>query len=281
MSVYTNRESLLAALTPWRKSKKIGFVPTMGALHQGHLTLVNKALEENDCVVISIFVNPTQFNNPEDLQKYPRDLETDVTLLKSLGKNLIIYAPEASDLYGDSITATKYSFQGLEHEMEGKHREGHFNGVGTILNIFFRIIEPDNAYFGEKDFQQLQIVKKLVEVENLPLNIVGVPIVREKSGLALSSRNKRLTETHKKEAVLISNTLKEVKEQFASHTISELNRFVKETFDKNDQLALEYFEIANEKTLKTAIEKSKNQKYRAFIAVFAGEIRLIDNMALN
>ncbi|RFN59499.1 pantoate--beta-alanine ligase [Marixanthomonas ophiurae] len=281
MSVYTNRESLLAALTPRRKSKKIGFVPTMGALHQGHLTLVNKALEENDCVVISIFVNPTQFNNTEDLEKYPRDLETDVALLKSLGKNIIIYAPEASDLYGDSITATDYNFQGLEHEMEGKHREGHFNGVGTILNIFFRIIEPDNAYFGEKDFQQLQIVKKLVEIENLPLNIVGVPIVREKSGLALSSRNKRLTETYKKEAVLISKMLKEVKERFASHSISELNRFVKETFDKNDQLALEYFEIANEKTLKTAIKKSKNEKYRAFIAVFAGEIRLIDNMALN
>ncbi len=281
MSVYTNRESLLATLKPWRKTKTIGFVPTMGALHQGHLTLVNAALKENDCVVVSIFVNPTQFNNAEDLDKYPRNLDTDVALLKSLGENIIIYAPEASDLYGDEITATDYDFQGLEHEMEGKHREGHFNGVGTILNIFFRIVEPDNAYFGEKDFQQLQIVKKLVEIENLSVNIVGVPIVREESGLALSSRNERLTETQREEAVLISKTLKKVKQQYSSHTISELNRFVKETFDKNDQLALEYFEIANEKTLKTATEKSKNKKYRAFIAVFAGEIRLIDNMALN
>ena len=281
MSVYTNRESLLATLKPWRKTKTIGFVPTMGALHQGHLTLVNASLKENDCVVVSIFVNPTQFNNAEDLDKYPRNLDTDVALLKSLGENIIIYAPEATDLYGDEVTATDYDFQGLEHEMEGKHREGHFNGVGTILNIFFRIVEPDNAYFGEKDFQQLQIVKKLVEIENLSVNIVGVPIVREESGLALSSRNERLTETQREEAVLISKTLKKVKQQYSSHTISELNRFVKETFDKNDQLALEYFEIANEKTLKTATEKSKNKKYRAFIAVFAGEIRLIDNMALN
>tara|TARA_R110002020_G_scaffold268556_2_gene483732 strand:+ start:63 stop:908 length:846 start_codon:yes stop_codon:yes gene_type:complete len=281
MSVYTNRESLLAALKPWRNTKTIGFVPTMGALHQGHLSLVNAALKENDCVVVSIFVNPTQFNNAEDLDKYPRNLNTDIALLKSLSENIIIYAPEASDLYGDEITATDYDFQGLEHEMEGKHREGHFNGVGTILNIFFRIVEPDNAYFGEKDFQQLQIVKKLVEIENLPVNIVGVPIVREENGLALSSRNERLTETQREEAVLISKTLKEVKQQYSSHTISELNRFVKETFDKNDQLALEYFEIANEETLKTVSEKSKNQNHRAFIAVFAGEIRLIDNMALN
>jgi|TARA_R100000479_G_scaffold176508_1_gene131585 pantoate--beta-alanine ligase len=281
MSVYTNRESLLAALKPWRNTKTIGFVPTMGALHQGHLSLVNAALKENDCVVVSIFVNPTQFNNAEDLDKYPRNLNTDIALLKSLSENIIIYAPDASDLYGDEITATDYDFQGLEHEMEGKHREGHFNGVGTILNIFFRIVEPDNAYFGEKDFQQLQIVKKLVEIENLPVNIVGVPIVREENGLALSSRNERLTETQREEAVLISKTLKEVKQQYSSHTISELNRFVKETFDKNDQLALEYFEIANEETLKTVSEKSKNQNHRAFIAVFAGEIRLIDNMALN
>jgi len=281
MSVYTNRESLLAALKPWRNTKTIGFVPTMGALHQGHLSLVNAALKENDCVVVSIFVNPTQFNNAEDLDKYPRNLNTDIALLKSLSENIIIYAPDASDLYGDEITATDYDFQGLEHEMEGKHREGHFNGVGTILNIFFRIVEPDNAFFGEKDFQQLQIVKKLVEIENLPVNIVGVPIVREENGLALSSRNERLTETQREEAVLISKTLKEVKQQYSSHTISELNRFVKETFDKNDQLALEYFEIANEETLKTVSEKSKNQNHRAFIAVFAGEIRLIDNMALN
>ncbi len=281
MGIYTNRESLLASLLPWRNSKKIGFVPTMGALHQGHLTLVDKAVKENDCVVVSIFVNPTQFNNSEDLEKYPRNLDADVALLNSLHKNIIVYAPEISDIYGDKITATAYDFLGLEHEMEGKHREGHFNGVGTILNILFRIIKPDNAYFGEKDFQQLQIVKKLVEIENLPVSIVGVPIVREESGLAMSSRNNRLTEKQQKEAVLISKTLKEVKEQFSSHTISELNRFVKETFEKNDQLALEYFEIANEKTLKTAVEKSKNEKYRAFIAVFSGEIRLIDNMALN
>lgn len=281
MSVYTNKESLLAFLKPWRKSKKIGFVPTMGALHEGHLTLVKKALKENDCVVVSIFVNPTQFNNPEDLEKYPRDLDTDEALLNSIDNNIVIYAPNAQEVYGDDVEATDYSFGGLEFEMEGKHREGHFNGVGTILNILFRSIKPDNAYFGQKDFQQLQIVKKLVKIEDLPITIVGVPIVREKSGLALSSRNKRLSEEEKKEATLLYKTLSEVKEKFASHTISELNDYVKEIFKNNDQLLLEYFEIANENTLKTATKKSEKEKYRAFIAVFIGKIRLIDNMALN
>ena len=161
MGVHTTKKSLLASLSPYRNTKKTGFVPTMGALHQGHLTLVDKALKENDCVVVSIFVNPTQFNNSEDLEKYPRDLDSDIALLNSLNKNIFVYAPQASEMYGNKVSATEYNFGGLEYEMEGKHREGHFNGVGTILNILFRIIKPDNAYFGEKDFQQLQIVEKV------------------------------------------------------------------------------------------------------------------------
>lgn len=279
MVIYTQKETLVQALAS--KNKKIGFVPTMGALHKGHISLVNRALSENEVVVVSIFVNPTQFNNSMDLKKYPRTPEDDISLLNNLKDEIIIYLPEVSDLYEDSISAKNYNFGGLEYEMEGKHRNGHFDGVGTILDKFFRIVKPDSAYFGEKDFQQLQIVKKLVEVEKLPVKIVGCPILREYNGLAMSSRNKRLTPKQFEEATLISKTLCEVREKFNSTSITDLNALVVEQFLQNPELNLEYFEIALEDTLKTAKRKNKASKYRAFIAAFAGEVRLIDNMPLN
>lgn len=281
MGIYTNRQFLSLALSPYRSSKKVGFVPTMGALHLGHLALVKQALEENDLVVVSIFVNPTQFDNTGDLVKYPRNLDADVALLSGLKGEVIVFAPEASDLYDGSVVSKKYNFGNLENEMEGKHRKGHFNGVGTVVYLLFRAILPDNAYFGEKDFQQLQIVKKLVEIEKLPVNIIGCPIVREKNGVAMSSRNKRLSPAQFEAAVLINKTLSEVKQNFDHLSISELNKLVEDRFSKNKHLKPEYFEIANIKTLKTAKHKRKSYTYRAFIAVFAGEVRLIDNMALN
>lgn len=282
MKIYHKSETLKKELDPFLKNnKKVGFVPTMGALHMGHISLVERALQENDCVVVSIFVNPTQFNNTEDLEKYPKTLENDVALLKNLNKNIIVFNPNASDLYKNNIASKKYRFSGLEHEMEGKHREGHFDGVGTVLNLLFRIVSPTFAYFGEKDFQQLQVVKKLVEIESLPVSIVGCVIVREKNGLAMSSRNKRLTKAQKNEAAIIHKTLTEVAKKFKSHSISELNTFVLDTFKKYPDLKLEYFEIANVKTLKTAKHKRKNNRYRAFIAIFSGSVRLIDNIALN
>ena len=281
MAIYTHKQSLVQALSPVRENNKIGFVPTMGALHEGHISLVKKALDENDVVVISIFVNPTQFNNSSDLDKYPRTPEDDISLLHSLNKELIIYLPEVSDLYSESVSSKNYDFDGLENEMEGKHRKGHFDGVGTILEKFFRIVQPDSAYFGEKDFQQLQIVRKLVEIENLPVNIVGCPILRESNGLAMSSRNKRLTEKQFEEASVIYKVLNVVKENFSSTSISALNELVAERFLQNSHLNLEYFEIADEGTLKTAEQISNGAKYRAFIAAYAGEVRLIDNMSLN
>lgn len=281
MAIYTHKQSLVQALSLVRENNKIGFVPTMGALHEGHISLVKKALDENDVVVISIFVNPTQFNNSSDLDKYPRTPEDDISLLHSLNKELIIYLPEVSDLYSESVSSKNYDFDGLENEMEGKHRKGHFDGVGTILDKFFRIVQPDSAYFGEKDFQQLQIVRKLVEIENLPVNIVGCPILRESNGLAMSSRNKRLTEKQFEEASVIYKVLNEVKENFSSTSISALNELVAERFLQNPHLNLEYFEIADEGTLKTAEQISNGAKYRAFIAAYAGEVRLIDNMSLN
>ncbi|MBG42776.1 MAG: pantoate--beta-alanine ligase [Aequorivita sp.] len=281
MVIHTQKETLAQALSSLAKNNKIGFVPTMGALHEGHISLVKNALENNDVVVVSIFVNPTQFNNSADLEKYPRTPEDDISLLKKLKGDVIVYLPEVSDLYDDSVSAKKYNFGNLENEMEGKHRKGHFDGVGTIVSKLLKIVKPNSAYFGEKDFQQLQIVKKLVAMEKLPVKIVGCPILREKNGIAMSSRNKRLSAKQFKEATIIYNTLKEVRDKFRSTSITDLNALVAERFLQNPNLNLEYFEIANEKTLKTAKRKNKDSKYRAFIAAFAGEVRLIDNMPLN
>ena len=282
MKIHNSKSSLKSTLLPFKINKKnIGFVPTMGALHKGHLSLVEKALKENDCVVVSIFINPTQFDNPADLEKYPKTLENDLTLLYSLSKKIIVFSPIASELYNRNISSKSYVFSGIEKEMEGKHRAGHFDGVGTVLNLLFRVVTPNKAYFGEKDFQQLQIVKELVKIENLPVNIIGCPIVREKNGLAMSSRNKRLSEEEFEEAALIYLTLKKVKEKFHDLNFKNLNKFVENEFKKSDFFTLEYFEIANSSTLKTDENKLNNIRYRAFIACFIGGVRLIDNMALN
>jgi len=257
-------------------------VPTMGALHQGHLSIIKKALKENDKVFVSIFVNPTQFDNKEDLEKYPRTFETDIKLIKSLSKDhIIIYAPSVEDVYGDNVNATDFDFDGLEDTMEGRFRLGHFDGVGTIVKRLFEIVRPDNAYFGEKDFQQLMIIKKLVEKYNLPVHVIGCEIYREKDGLAMSSRNRRLKPKYRKEATFIYKTLKSAKTKFATKSANKVIEWVEKQFAKNDLLKLEYFTIAETSTLKTFKQKSKKKSYRAFIAVYADGIRLIDNIALN
>lgn len=285
MVEFTNKESLIHAIVTERGSSEtpvqIGFVPTMGALHQGHIALVEQALKENDLVVVSIFINPTQFNNTDDLEKYPRTPESDLKLLKKAKGNLFVYRPLVQDLYDDQVTSSHYNFDGLEHEMEGKHRKGHFDGVGTIVSKLLKIVAPTRAYFGEKDFQQLQIIKKLVAIENLPVEVIGCPIVREANGLAMSSRNKRLNSQELEEASFIYKTLKEVKDNFNSHSIPYLYDLVSERFLNNPSLELEYFTIANENTLKAMNEKNSTIPYRAFIAAFIGGVRLIDNMALN
>lgn len=263
------------------QSKKIGFVPTMGALHQGHLSLLEQSIAENEITVLSIFVNPTQFNNAEDLKKYPRTLEKDVALVQELNKNILIYAPSVSDIYeGNTISAT-FDYDGLEHQMEGKHRPGHFDGVGTIVKKLFEIVKPTRAYFGEKDFQQLQIVKKLVLKYKIPVNIIPCEIYRESSGLAMSSRNERLSENARKESKLIYKILLEAKDKFMLKSAKEVADFVIREFKKHKNFTLEYFEIAEEETLLTCKRKIKNKKYRGFIAVFIEDIRLIDNISLK
>ena len=195
MRVYTSKAELRTFISKEKNTAfSLGFVPTMGALHVGHLSLVKAALAENTLVVVSIFVNPTQFDNPSDLSSYPRTLTEDVQLLETLSETqILVYAPTVSDVYGSEMNADHFDFGGLEFEMEGKFRTGHFDGVGTIVKHLFEIVKPNVAYFGEKDFQQLQIIKKMVEITQLPVTIIGCPIERESNGLAMSSRNSRLS----------------------------------------------------------------------------------------
>lgn len=262
-------------------STTIGFVPTMGALHDGHLSLMSQSLKENDLTVVSIFVNPTQFNNPKDLEKYPRDLNTDIDKISSLSNTILIYAPSVDDIYDAGTVSESFDFDGLENQMEGKHRPGHFNGVGTVVKKLFEIVHPTNAYFGEKDFQQLQIIKKLVYKYKLPVNVIGHPVFRENNGLAMSSRNQRLSASEKERAGIIFETLLQAKQMFVSKSVQEVIDWVNKLYASVPDFRLEYFEIADEDTLLPGTEKLRNKKYRAFIAVFVNEIRLIDTISLN
>ncbi|MDY7396828.1 pantoate--beta-alanine ligase [Aureibaculum sp. 2210JD6-5] len=279
MKVFYQKETLDTYLNTLNNKISVGFIPTMGALHKGHLSLIERAKAENDVIVVSIFVNPTQFDNKEDLIKYPKDLKKDLEFLENINCDMV-FAPKANEIYNDNIEAEPFDFEGLEHEMEGRHRKGHFDGVGTIVKKLFEIVKPDKAYFGEKDFQQLQIVKKLVEKFNLPVKIVPCAIFREEDGLAMSSRNIRLSELHREEAPLIYKILKRAKEKFETDSIGKVIKWVEKQFNRNNILELEYFEIADEATLKSAKHKRKGKNYRAFIAVFVGGVRLIDNIAL-
>lgn len=282
MHIFYGKVALIAYLKTIKTANStIGFVPTMGALHQGHLALMQRSLKENDDTVVSIFVNPTQFNNPEDLEKYPRTLEEDVKKMRGLSDKIILYAPSVDDIYEGQTISQSFDFDGLENQMEGKFRPGHFNGVGTIVKRLFEIVTPTNAYFGEKDFQQLQIVKKLVEKNNLPVNVVGCPIFREDNLLAMSSRNERLTAEERKEASIIYKVLTEAKEIFQNSTPEETIKFVEDSFKDNERFDLEYFVIADESTLLPIDHKTNDKKYRAFIAVFVNSIRLIDTISLN
>ena len=282
VKIFDNKSALSAYLDPLRKNNLVGLVPTMGALHEGHLSLVKKGLTQNDVVIISIFVNPTQFDNSNDLENYPRTLAADEVLLTTLGvENIVIYAPSVHDIYNDRIVSKNFDFGGLEDEMEGAFRKGHFDGVGTIVERLFEIVKPNNAYFGEKDYQQLQIIKKLVEITDMNVNIVGCSIKREKDGLAMSSRNVRLKPNYREAAPFIYKTLKTAKEKFGTKSARVLTNWVIKQFEKHPMLNLEYFIIADATSLKELKRKSDNNKYRAFIAVYADDVRLIDNIALN
>ena len=282
MEIFKTKKTLLDYIERQKEmGKKIGFAPTMGALHQGHLSLYAEARKDNDLVISSIFVNPTQFNNAADLEKYPRTIENDIKALEQSGFVDAVYIPEVNDIYPDGLKSKSYDFDGLESEMEGKFRPGHFDGVGTVVEELFQQVKPDNAYFGDKDYQQLAIIKKLAEKHNLPIKIHGVPIYREKNGLAMSSRNKRLDHEQCKAAKVIYETLVKVNDWFRIITVSEIYQRVKDIFENQRGMVLEYFEIADETTLKETDFFYKDRNYRAFIVVFVGDVRLIDNMHLD
>lgn len=280
MKIFYTKAALNAYLDAQKKNKQIGFVPTMGALHEGHLSLLKKCKEENDISIVSIFVNPTQFDNSADLVKYPKTFQEDTKLLESAQCD-VLFAPDVKEIYAENITATSFDFDGLEQEMEGRFRTGHFDGVGTVVKRLFEIVAPNKAYFGEKDFQQLQIVKKIVAKHHLNVTVKGCPIYREENGLAMSSRNARLSKEQKEAGSFIYRTLNKIQQKFDTEEITKINEWLENEFKKQPLLTLEYFTIADEKTLKTVKNKEANKTYRAFIAVFAGDIRLIDNIGLK
>jgi pantoate--beta-alanine ligase len=282
MPVFNTNGDLIAYLKSIKNEYfTIGFVPTMGALHQGHLSLMEQSLSENNCTVVSIFVNPTQFNNPEDLAKYPRTLEDDLKKIAALNPEIIVFAPTVDDIYNGNTKSDNFDFDNLENQMEGKFRPGHFNGVGTIVKRLFEIVMPTNAYFGEKDFQQLQIIKKLVAKNNMKVNIKSCPIYRESNNLAMSSRNALLSTKEKQEASIIFKTLVDAKTKFKTNSATNITKWVQKSFEKNPNFTLDYFQIADETTLLPCLRKNKNKNYRAFIAVFVNNVRLIDTISLN
>ena len=259
-----------------KQGKSIGLVPTMGALHEGHASLVKRAVAENDVVVVSDFVNPTQFNDPNDLIKYPRTLDADCVLLEKEGAH-IVFAPSVEEVYPEPDTRT-FSYAPLDTVMEGKYRPGHFNGVCQIVSKLFMMVEPDKAYFGEKDFQQLAIIREMVKQMQFPLEIVGCPIVREADGLALSSRNARLSEEERRQALNISRTLFASKEYAASHTVAETQQFVEDSIAASEGLELEYFELVDGLTLQKISSWEETDYAVGCITVYCGEVRLIDNI---
>lgn len=282
MQIYHQKSDFLAFVETIKNPHlTIGFVPTMGALHAGHLSLMQESCNQNEVTIVSIFVNPTQFNNPEDLKKYPRTLDSDVEKIQKLNPKIVVFAPSVEQIYGDIATTQKFDFDGLEFEMEGKHRPGHFDGVGTIVKKLFELTQPTRAYFGEKDFQQLQIVKKMVEKHKIQIEIVPCAIFREPNGLAMSSRNERLTQEEREKAAVIYKTLQTVQTKSKTDSLQEIHLWVKQQFENLNGFKLEYFEIAHENDLKS-VENLKNTVHcRAFIAVFVNNIRLIDNISLK
>jgi pantoate--beta-alanine ligase len=275
---------LFKALVPLKKHldqqnlTSLGLVPTMGALHDGHLALVRKAVEENEKVVVTIFVNPTQFDDQKDLDAYPKTLEDDLEKLACFGEQIAVYAPEVEDLYPKEAVSEHYDFGELETTMEGGSRKGHFQGVATIVQKLLKGFMPTRAYFGEKDYQQLAIIHALVQQKELPIEIVDCPIVREKDGLAMSSRNRRLSEKQRAIAPQIYSSLTQVVEKKHTHSIEEINRWVIAFFEQQAEFELDYFCIADARSLQPLRDKNTAQNARAFIAVKMGEIRLIDNV---
>ena len=277
MKVLKTTKELTIFLSKESEENVIAFVPTMGSLHDGHISLIKKAKSSSDLVVCSIFVNPTQFNNSIDLEKYPRTIERDIEILEQENCD-ILYLPEVSDLYSENEKAKHFDFNGLDNFMEGVGRKGHFDGVATIVEKLFRIINPDKAFFGEKDLQQLQIIRHITKQLNLEIEIIGVPTKREISGLAMSSRNKRLSETNLQKANLINETLHFIKENSSRYSPEELKQLSIDKFNNQSELKLEYLEIVSLEKLQPISKLRTKNENAVCIAASISSVRLIDNI---
>ena len=277
MEIVHTIKDLQAALAALRaQGKTVGLVPTMGALHAGHASLVKRCVAENDAAVVSVFVNPTQFNDKNDLAKYPRTLEADCSLLEQCGA-AFAFAPSVEEMYPEPDTR-QFSYTPLDTVMEGKFRPGHFNGVCQIVSKLFEAVKPDRAYFGEKDFQQLAIIREMVRQLKFPLEIVGCPIVREEDGLALSSRNARLSASERQQALKISQTLFASRDFAKTHTVAETQKFVEDAIEAAPGLRLEYFELVDGNTLQAIADWHDTSYAVGCVTVYCGEVRLIDHI---
>lgn len=263
------------------KKGSVGLVPTMGALHQGHASLVEKATLENEWVIVSIFVNPTQFNNQEDLAKYPKTLTKDQQRLAPFKEKLLLYVPEYTDLYPEKLTSKSYRFDGLEKHMEGAYRPGHFDGVATVVQSLFEKLSPNRAYFGEKDFQQLQIIKALVVQLDLKIEVVSCPIIREDDGLAMSSRNALLSPKERKAASEIYKALQVIQSNKTAWDASKMSHYFKTKVEEKPEMTVDYFFIAKTTDLIPVQSLERETSYRIFVAVYTGKTRLIDTVELG
>ena len=282
MDVFNSVKSLNERLSFSREQgNSIGLVPTMGALHNGHLSLVAKAVRENNTVVVSIFVNPTQFNNSQDLAQYPQQLTADIALLKTISEDLLVFTPSVKEMYPEGLGAKPYSFNGLDRRWEGEDRPGHFQGVGTVVEKLFEMVRPNQAYFGEKDFQQLAIIRDLVRQKALGISIVGCPIVRESYGLAMSSRNERLKPLDRVAAAVIYKTLKiAAQKALAQNLLSEITHEAIKEIHALENTAVFYFEFVNARSLEPIKTLENPENTRIITAVNFKGVRLLDNIGL-
>ena len=280
MLIFSNILQIQNHLTKLKSEGSIiGFVPTMGALHDGHLSLIKKSSSENDLTVVSIFVNPTQFDDSNDLLTYPKDIDKDIALIKSISENTVLFKPDSYEIYSGEIKSDKFNLNGLDKYMEGECRGNHFQGVATVVNKLLSIVKSDHVYFGEKDFQQLRIIENLVLDQKFDTKVVRCKTVRSSDGLALSSRNKKLSFSSEKIATNLFKALNFAKEKFNTLDVIEIEKKVIEQLSAHSEIQVEYFAIADEETLEPLLIK-KNKKYRAFIAAYVSGVRLIDNKKL-
>ena len=259
----------------------IGLVPTMGSLHKGHISLIKTAVENCNQVWVSIFINPTQFNNEFDLKNYPKNIKKDISLIESVSKKIKVFCPEINEMYEKGLNYNQYNFNGIDSKLEGKYRKGHFNGVATIVSKLFKLFKPNQAFFGEKDFQQTQIVKRLIDLEKHKTKLIICPTVREKNGLAMSSRNNLLSQKNRENSSIIFHNLNYVKTHFKKTDFDQIISKCIKSINSYDGFKTEYFEIVDSFSLSKQKKYCENKSYRVFVSVMVDEVRLIDNILLN